>query len=184
MSTNQPNRVLAVEIRAARLGYAVFENPKQLCDFGAAWYEVPGEARQRIARLLGLLHPSVLILRGGIMRYPRNMRNRRRIARIARDEAKKFGISIASITEKEFAAYFERHSCRDKYDVATVLAVRFPELAWRVPSRPKFFNPEPRPLLYFDSIALGIAYLELTSKDGQKQIDEDGILSPAPRWRS
>lgn len=181
MSTNQSTRILAVEIRADRLGYAVFENPKLLCDFGAAWFEVPGVARTRLARLLRLCSPSLLVLRGGIMRYPRNMRKRKRIIRIARDEAKKFGIPIASITEQEFAAYFERYSCRDKYDVATVLAARFPDLAWRVPLRPKFYDPEPRSILYFDSVALGIAYLDLTSEAEQKHIGENGILSPASK---
>ncbi len=109
------------------------------------------------------------------------MRKRKFVARIARDEAKKFGVPIARITEQEFASYFERHSCRDKYDVATVLAARFPELAWRVPARPKFYDPEPRSILYFDSIALGIAYLDLTSEGEQKHIGEDGILSPASK---
>jgi hypothetical protein len=115
------------------------------------------------------------------MRYPRNTRKRRLVARIARHEAKKVGIPIASMTEQDFAAYFDRHSCRDKYDVAAVLATRFPELAWRVPSRPKFYDPEPRSILYFDSIALGIAYLDLTREGEQKHIGEDGILPPASR---
>lgn len=165
---------MAVEIRADRLGYAVFETPERLCDFGAAWFEVPGAARPRIARLLRLSRPSLLVLRGGTMRYPRNTAKRRRVARIARDEAKKFGISIARISEQEFAAYFARHSCRDKYDIATVLAKRFPEVAWRVPARPKFYDPEPRSILYFDSIALGVAYLDLTSELEHKRVSEDG----------
>jgi hypothetical protein len=178
---NPQNRILAVEIRAARLGYAVFETPKRLCDFGAAWFETSGAARLRIARLLELCRPSILVLRGGIMRYPRNMRKRRRIARIACDEAKKFGIPIARIAEQDLAAYFERHSCRDKYDVAAAVAARFPDLAWRVPSRPKFYDPEPRSILYFDSIALGMAYLDLTSKLERRHTGQHGILSPASK---
>jgi hypothetical protein len=109
------------------------------------------------------------------------MRKRRRIARIACDETKKFGIPIARIAEREFAAYFERHSCRDKYDVATAVAARFPDLAWRVPARPNFYDPEPRSILYFDSIALGMAYLDLTSELEPKHTGEDGILSPASK---
>jgi hypothetical protein len=144
MNTYQPNRILAVEIRTDRLGYAVLETPERLVDFGAAWFEVPGAARARIARVLRLCHPSLLVLRGGAMRYPRNLRKRRLVARIVCDEAKKFEIPIARITEHEFAAYFARHSCRDKYDVATILAKWFPEVAWRLPKRPKFYDPEPR----------------------------------------
>jgi len=54
MSTTQPNRILAVEIRAGRLGYAVLETPNQLRDFGAAWFDAPVAARSRVARLLRL----------------------------------------------------------------------------------------------------------------------------------
>jgi len=162
MSTNQPNRILAVELRAARLGYAVFETPEELRDFGAAWFESPASARARITRLLEFYRPSVLVLRGGSARYPRNMRKRRVIARIARDEARKLEIPIAHMTELAFNSYFGSYSCRDKYDVAAVLVARFPGLAWRLPSRPKFYDPEPRSMLYFDSIALAIAHLELT----------------------
>jgi hypothetical protein len=163
--TTQSSRILAVEIRAARLGYAVLETLTKLVDFGAAWFELPAAARPRIARLLGFFQPSVLVLRGGIARYPRNMRTRRAVARIARDEARKLAIPVVRLTEQAFKAYIERHSCRDKYDVATILSSRFPEIAWRLPSRPKFYDPEPRPMLYFDSIALAIAHLELTSED-------------------
>jgi hypothetical protein len=175
MRTTQPNRILAVEIRAARLGYAVFETPKYLRDFGAAWFDCPAIARSRIARLLHFYQPSVLVLPGGSTRYPRNMRKRRAVARIARDEARKLAIPSARVTEVEFSSFFERYSCRDKYDLAAVLVGWFPDLAWRLPSRPKFYNPEPRSMLYFDSVALGIAYLELTSKTEPKHIGGDGV---------
>jgi hypothetical protein len=181
MSTTQHNRILAVEIRAARLGYAVLETPRQLCDFGAAWFDSPGAARIRIARLLGLSHPSVLVLRGGIMRYPRNMRKRKLVARIARDEARKLAIPVAHVSEPAFNSFFAQYSCRDKYNVATVLVASFPELAWRVPSRPKFYDPEPRSILYFDSIALGIAYMDLTNEGEHKHIGDKGVLSPASK---
>jgi hypothetical protein len=48
--------------------------------------------------------------------------------------------------------------------VAAVLALRFPGLAWRVPPPPEFYDPEPRQMLYFDSIALGLMYLERTNE--------------------
>ena len=166
MSTTQPNRILAVEIRTARLGYAVLETPKQLCDFGAAWFNSQATARLRIARLLGLYQPSVLVLRGGSARYPRNMSKRRAVARIARDEARKSAVPVARVTEQTFNSCFERYACRDKYDVAAVIATEFPELASRLPSRPKFYDPEPRSILYFDSIALGATYVELTGDNG------------------
>lgn len=179
MSTKQPNRILAVEIRAARLGYALLETPRKLRDFGAAWFDSSTAARIRIARLLRLCRPSVLVLRGGVMRYPRNTMTRKRISRIACDEARKGMVPVARVPERDFRAFFEQHSCRDKYDIAATMGEWLPDLAWRVPARPKFYDPEPRMILYFDSIALGIAYLELVNKD--QTTHGDGILSPASK---
>jgi|SRR5579859_7822912 len=179
MSTNQPSRILAVEIRALRLGYAVIENSKQLVDFGALLFNSPPEARRRIARLLRTHHPSILVLPGAGARYPRDMQSRRAIARIAKDEAKKLGISSVRVSERDFKSFFGQYSCRNKYDVADILAIWFPELAWRVPPALDFYDPEPRQMLYFDSIALGIAYVGAPGKN--EWSDTGGILSPASK---
>jgi hypothetical protein len=181
MSTKQPSRILAVEIRAGRLGYAVLETSGHLRDFGAAWFESRAAARIRIARMLRLYRPSLLVLRGRIARYPRNFRYRKAVARISRNEARKVAVPVVRISEAAFNGLFEQYSCRDKYDVAAVLAAWLPSLAWRLPSRPKFYDPEPRAILYFDSIALGVAYLELTGRNKQTHGGGDEILSPASK---
>jgi|SRR5579872_5481641 len=161
----QPDRILAVEIRAGRLGYAFIETPKTLRDFGAAWFDSSVAARSRIANLLGLFQPSVLVLRGASKRYERRSRKRNAIAEIASQEARKLAIPTTRIRERAFKSYFERRACRDKYDIACLLVGRFPEIAWRLPERPKFYEPEPRAMLYFDSIALAAAYLGLTNSN-------------------
>ena len=176
----QPSRILAVEIRAARLGYAVFETPRQLRDFGASVFTDAPTARRRIAGLLRLYRPTVLVLHGVGSRYPRDMRTRKMIARIASDEARKVAISVAWVSERVFQSYFERYSCRDKYDIASVLAALFPELVWRVPPAPDFYDPEPRSMLYFDAIALAVAHLQ-RNRTTNTRIGDDGILSPASK---
>lgn len=161
------NRILAVQIRAARLGYAVFESPKQLRDFGAASFPIAATDRSRVTRLFRLYRPVVLVLPGAGSRYPRDMRIRRAIARIVHNEARKAHVPTARVSEKSFKSFFAQYSCRDKYHIAAVIAGRFPELAWRVPPPLDFYDPEPRQMLYFDSIALGMAYLELTGQPEQ-----------------
>lgn len=164
MNTASPDRILAVEIRAARLGYAVLDGPKLLRDFGAHLFATPPQARIRIARLLAFYRPSLLVLRGAALRYPRNMKTRKGIARIARHEATKSRISVKRVSERDFKKVFAQYSCRDKYDVATILAQWLPELAHRVPPTLTFYAPEPRQMIYFDSIALAIAYLKLRDR--------------------
>jgi len=106
---------------------------------------------------------------------------RKAIVRIARNEAKKRSIPVARLSDRTVRAFFRQYSCRDKYDVAALLATRFPDLAWRLPPRPKFYDPEPGPMLYFDSIALGLAYLERTDENNQISNADGGILSPASK---
>jgi len=173
MSTTKPTRILAVEIRAARLGYAVFETPRELRNFGGTWFDSPKVARANIARLFNLYRPSIVVIRGGVMRYPRNMAKRQRIARIVCDEGRKLAISIKRVVSKDFDRFFGSHLCRDKYDVAVTLSQWFPDLARRIPSRPKFYDPEPNSILYFDSIALGIVYMEgLVKSQPEKVVDD------------
>jgi hypothetical protein len=175
------NRILAVEIRAARMGYAVFESPQQLRDFGAVTFSAPGFARTRTARLLRLYCPSVLVLHGSGSRYPRDMRVRKAIARIVRSEAEKAAVSTAYISENAFKSFFEEYSCRNKYDIATVVAKWFPELAWRIPRALDFYDAEPAQMLYFDSIALGMVHLVLSEGNDMMLGGESGILSPASK---
>jgi hypothetical protein len=154
-----PSRILAVEIRAGRLGYAAFETPNRLLDFGAAWFDSSATARLRIASLLRIFRPSVLLLRKGSSHRSRKNTLRKSVARIVRSEGRKLSISIALMTDRVFDAYFERNSCRNKYNIAALLATWFPEIAWRLPPRRKFYEPEARAMLYFDAAALGAAYL-------------------------
>lgn len=157
-----PNLILAVELRAARFGFAVLETPQQLQDFRASLFNSTGVARRRIARLLSLYQPHDTCAAGAGARYSGDMQSRRVISRIAKNEAKKLGIPWARISERVFKSLFGQYSCHDKYGVAAIVVRWFPELAPRVPPPLEFYDPEPRQMLYFDSIELGTVYLRIT----------------------
>jgi hypothetical protein len=97
-----------------------------------------------------------------------------------RGEASKLAISVVRISDSDLNAFFVRYRCRDKYKVAGLMAKWFPETSWRLPSKPKFYDPEPRALLGFDSMALGAAYLDIHINDGQVPTN-DAMLSPASK---
>jgi hypothetical protein len=179
-----PSRTLAVEIRAGRLGYAAFEAPKQMLDCGAAWFNSPAVARLRVAKLLRIFRPSVVVLRTVSPRAPHQNAFRRPIARIACSEATKLSIRVSKMTGRALKAYFESNSCRNKHDLAVLLATWFPEIAWRLPQRRKFYEPEARSMLYFDAAALGAAFMGFPGENNKKQMHSGRVLSPASRWRS
>jgi len=179
MSTIRQTRVLAVEIRADRLGYAVFESPEKLLDFGGVWFDSAAAARSRILRLLGRVCPTLIVLRRVRPHGPRRMAAWRSINRIVRNEAKKRSITIGDIADNTLVEYFKRYSCHSKYDVAALLATWFPETAWRLTARRKIYDPEPRAMLYFDSAALAVAYVRLMQEENP--LEDTKTLSPASK---
>jgi hypothetical protein len=115
----------------------------------------------RISGFLTAFRPSVLVLRGA-SRY--RSRLWRSVTRSAHREAGKRSIPVARVAQREVTEFFNRQSCRNKYDIAALVAAWFPEIAWRLPPRRKFYEPEPRAMLYFDSIALATAYIRLADE--------------------
>lgn len=159
------NRVVAVEVRTGRIGYAVLEKPMRLIDFGASWFDSLPAAKSRLARLLQIHSPAILVLRKRTRTELRRNSSFARVANLVRKEASRLSVTVECLSGKKFAAFNERHSCRNKYEMAAFLATAFPETAWRLPPRRKAYDPEPRPLIYFDALAVGMAYMEI---DGAK----------------
>ena len=176
MSDTKANRILAVEIRAGRLGYAVFETPNRLLDFGGAWFVSSFQARSRIARLLQIFRPSVIVVGSATARGLRKTPDHRLVVRIVRSEGRKLSISVARVSRRALMAYFKSQSYRNKYDRAVLIATWFPEIAWKLPTRRKFYEPEARAMIYFDATALGAVYMRLAGENNRT--DADGTLSP------
>ena len=180
MSRTNGNRVFAMDIRADRIGYAVFGAPNQLVDYGTSRFRSEKVGKARIEFLLRALNPSVLVLRRprprSTRRRPRGDMNRRVIER----GAKALGVQIVFVTERRLRAFFARFNCRNKFQVAELLGGWFPELARYVPQKRKCYEPEPWTIAYFDAIALGVAYFMLMT-DAPSISSEEGILSSASR---
>ena len=67
-----------------------------------------------------------------------------------------------------------------KYDVARLLGKLGPEIAWRVLLGRKCSEPEPRSMLYFDSIAVGAVFLGFVEGKDQHEISHDENLFAGP----
>src|ERR1700691_3887626 len=66
-----PKRLLALEIRASRIGFAVFEGPTRLLDWGTRSFEndhkkLRSSVSDRIRVLLAFYEPFALVIRGRI----------------------------------------------------------------------------------------------------------------------
>lgn len=171
MNGNPQGRVLAVDIRADRIGYAAFETPDRLLDYGTSRFEAGKTGRARMEFLLRALAPSVIVLRRPRTRSTRKRPRWTMNLHVIEGEAKRLGVPARFVGERTLKTLFAEFDCRNKFQVAALLGTWFPELARHVPRKRKCYEPEPWTIAYFDAIALGAAYfMRATGAAGNGEI--------------
>lgn len=164
--TAHSTRILAIEVRRSRFGYALFEGPKRLLDWGAS--AVPRRltnsaalvaARKRVAAVLRNCRPDTVILR-----RQRRMKSGKGPAsgtmlRAIQHETADQLLAVQFLSRKAIPHAFRAWSAATKQEVAEVLARIFPELLVRLPTKRKAWQPEHQGMIIFDAVATGYAYL-------------------------
>jgi len=176
MSKTYLNRILAVDLRARRLGFAVLESPHRLLDVGISQFDSAASAGNRMRALIRMFRPAVLVVDGGTTRGPRNQRRTASIRKMIRKQVRLARVPVSVISAGMLRTFFMEHGVRNKYSFAALAATWFPQLSWkRVPTERECYDPEPWVMVAFDAVALGAAYL------AQHHQDSGQVLSPAPR---
>lgn len=160
-----PKRLLALEVRASRLGFAVLEGPARLLDWGVRSFgeqdkEVRPAVLDRIITLTAFHSPSTIVVR--TRRYHSGVERRRFVAILAaiRAETKKTATKFCVITTRQVRDHFALTGHFNKHDIAASLANQFEELSWKLPHRRKAYQSEPPAMLVFDALANGVAFVE------------------------
>ncbi len=83
---------------------------------------------------------------------------------------------VAVISARELRAFFRQHGKTNKYDFAVVAAARFPELAWKLPPKPKFYDPEPWVMTCFDAVALAVAYIAKQNPESAESFRRPSVV--------
>src|SRR5205809_926467 len=132
MSQLIKKRVLALSVHSQNFGFAVFDGPHELIDWGIRSFrggvnavKIPME--EKLKSLFGLYRPDMLIVN-----EPRVQKGKR-IASAVTQLAQKERISVTSVSRKAVQKSFPSDS-ESKYHVATAIAARYPELLPRLPS--------------------------------------------------
>jgi hypothetical protein len=159
--TNQSNekRVLALDVHPRSFGFAVFEGPNRLLDWGVRSFR-PGvnavkiPADKKLLVLLDEFTPSAIVIRE--REAKRSAKKTKMLATIERLALSR-KIPIRFISRRDVNRAFIGFET-NKYEVATVLAKQFPTLASRLPPKRKIWQSEDYRMGIFDAAALGVAY--------------------------
>ena len=158
-----------MDVRASKFGFVVLEGPDRLLDWGQKNFRqgvntVKIPARKKIAALLDEFSPGAVVLKK--CSSDRNRKRATLCQHILR-QAQLRRIPVRIISPEEVKTAFTGHGL-NKYKIASAVALRFPELAPRLPEKHKIWKPEDYRLSIFDAASLGIAYF---AKLGGRDID-------------
>jgi hypothetical protein len=159
-SMNNEKRILALDVRSRGFGYAVFEGPDRLLDWGGRGFPrgskvVRVPASKKVGMLIDEFAPKTIVLK---KRLVRRTRRNAGLIRTVLTQAKKDGIRTRFLTRRFVQKAFAENG-RNKHKVACALAAKFPELSPKLFSYRRCQDREDHRTTIFDAAALGVAYL-------------------------
>ncbi len=159
------SRVLALDIRARRLGFVVFEGPDRILDFGVRFFASSRDcsshaalAARKVAGLVLYFRPDLILLRGNSRRSLRNRPARHRALEAIRTELHSLHVPVIFIRESQVQHHFKKLGKLNRYQIAESLAARYPQLAWRLPPKRKPWQSEQAIFSVFDAVALAAVH--------------------------
>ena len=166
-ANRRKERVLALDVRSSRVGFALFEGRDELVDFGARSYArrygpLGATARKQLIRLLNLHLPSLIVFRSAFTGSKSTRARVRLVVELLRRIAKSRSVRLRFLSRKKVKSFFWAQALANKYAVAAHLADRYPDLAWKLPlAQRKPWQPEPYQMPIFDAAAVGISFLSI-----------------------
>jgi hypothetical protein len=149
-------KVFALDLHPLSFGYAMFEGSDELVDFGIKSFRHGANAVKvplnvKLALLLDQHEPNVVVIKA-----PRTAALKS-VARtiVAMARYRRIPVRLISRTSVREAFPDNNHN---KYQIATMIAARFPELSPRLGLRRKFWQAEKYSMSIFDAAALGVTY--------------------------
>src|SRR5258707_9933751 len=157
MNDSSAESILALSVHSQHFGFAVFDGPQGLLDWGTKSFrggvnavKIPLEAK--IMALFDTYRPEIIVMNETKMRKHKELVDR--IAKRARRER----IRVTFMPWKVVRTMFPEERT-NKYRIAAAIAARYPELLPRLPSERKAWQSEQYGIDMFEAMAMGIAYV-------------------------
>jgi hypothetical protein len=158
-------RLLALDLRTRRFGFAVLEGPQDLLEWGSrrlrrtSMSDPESFIRRRLAPLVKLYAPTVIVVKRGSRQGAGNNSKHEYLLQMIMKEAQRQAIAVAVIGRKEMRSVFGETRRATKETIAQQVAARFPQLKWKLPPARKPWANEAHAMTIFDAVALGLTYL-------------------------
>ena len=160
--------VLAIYANARGFSYALFEGPDRPVDWGLKGAR--GDKNERClakaVELIAWLKPDLLVLENANVEGSRRAPRIRELVEALRDHARSLKLKVRRYCRQELRAAFTAQGAATRYQIATVIAARFPEFEAALPPPRKIWMSEDRKLAIFDAISLVVTFFHAETTDG------------------
>lgn len=155
--------ILSVFVNRIGFGFTVFEG-EALIDWGAKDLRRTrhASALQAFRTLVESYRPTVIAMREDSRDETHRSERVRSLLRRMRQLARRKGITVKRASRDAIQAYFREVDARNKYEVASEIARRFPELEDRLPRVRKLWEAEEYRMGIFDAAAVALTCLGRT----------------------
>jgi hypothetical protein len=153
-------RIIAIDLRFRRSGFAIFEGPTRLLDFGTLDIRSEENAggRTRLSDLMKSAAPSVVLVKKERWINLAASSDARPMMEALRNRATALSIEFRFLEQNVFNSTFRGLGCETKAEISSSLARIFPELIWMLPPDRRIWQPEHSRQTVFDAISLGLAF--------------------------
>jgi hypothetical protein len=160
------SRILAIELRHRRFGFAAMEVPKELLDTGVRTFRSAAHIAETIRPLAKLFTPSVIVIKIATHNDRKYRGGMAAIVRRIRQEASVRSIPIDRVTVEWVRSLLGGGTGNKEY-IAQFVIQAFPSLSWKLPPtrERKPWISEGWNMAVFDAVAVGLAYLEKSRID-------------------
>jgi len=157
-------RIVAIDLRSRKFGFAVLEGPRTLLEWGAKCYreplsDIPPMMLKGIDPLLTSFSPEAIVVRQFANRSSSGRSRHSLMLNAVEQEARRRSMKFVIIGREEIAQCFGTRAGATKHDVACRIALHFPELTWRLPPTRKSWMKEHYTMTIFDAVSAGLTYL-------------------------
>ena len=154
ITVKNQKRILALDVRPKSFGYVVFEGPNQLLECGVKSFPRGVNAVQvprsrKLETLMEEFRPS-----GVVLREPALRRKRKRFINSVREKAEARRVGVRLLSPRAIQKAFGSQKRVARYEIASALTERFPELNWLLPPKRKCWESEDYRMSIFDAAAL------------------------------
>ncbi len=175
-------RVLAIGPHPRGFGYAVFEGPLCLVDWGTKDVRQDKErvALHKIGELIRRYLPTVIVVEDCAHGKSQRRTRVRQLTQKILDAARESAVEGRAVPRAAVYRAFAGTGAGTKYGIATALVRAFPELLVRLPPKRKPWQTEDSRMSIFDAVALGLTYFRGLRRAGTARSPDAEARSANP----